>query len=228
MTLRNPNKATFCSLCRHSLWWFPTHVMEQVQAIQTNMETGWEINICFGCVKYFTTVSSGACIMMPKLLDRCESLKLLFPRWQWRTISTIWGSRLLPTGFLKLVGGVVDLFWSQWAREFFFGRRVFYLWKWIQNHLNDLWTMLKNLQDLITQFSRVKVGLYWSCRELNKCQHGAQYMLKDPGKAVLPGQALSWPHCCLSLLSKIIFYLFWTCNSFLHRTLLLLQSLVSH
>lgn len=75
MILRNPNKTTtFCSLCRHSLWWFSTHVMEQVQAIQTSMEMEWEITICFGCVQYFTTVSSGACIMMPKLLDRYQAV----------------------------------------------------------------------------------------------------------------------------------------------------------
>lgn len=90
MVLRNPNKTTiFCSLSRHSLWWFSTHVMKKVQAIRNNLEMEWEINICFGCVKYFTTVSSGAHIMMPKLLGRCESLKLLFPRWQWSTISII-------------------------------------------------------------------------------------------------------------------------------------------
>lgn len=102
MVLRNPNKTIiFLGLSGHSLWWFSTHVMKQVQATQNNMEVEWEINICFGCVKYFMAVSSGACIRMPKLLDRCESLKLLFPRWQWRTVSTIWDSRLLPIGFLK-------------------------------------------------------------------------------------------------------------------------------
>jgi len=53
------------------------------------MEMEQEINICFGCVKYFMTVRSGACHTMPKLLDRCESLKLWFPRWQCMAISII-------------------------------------------------------------------------------------------------------------------------------------------
>lgn len=87
----------------------------------------------------------------------------------------------------------------------FFGKTVFPPWKWIQKciqkHLNNLGSMVQNLQDWITQFKRVRLSLYWSCRLLNWCQQcGAQLKLTDRGKAV---QTFSWLHTHLSLLSKI-------------------------
>lgn len=88
MVLTNHSKTIkFCGFSRHFLSQLSTYIMKQVRSIQNNVGMEQEINICLGCVKYFMTVRSEACVTMPKLPDRCAGLKLWFPRWPCMAVS---------------------------------------------------------------------------------------------------------------------------------------------